>query len=214
MPMTRQRARSSFTVEIKRSNRRTTEISKLGPPPSPASSSLADQVFRTRPTVPARQDNQGGIPAAVAAPAPESAVRAETIPETPHAQRVLPDLLSTPADPVEERVTREAQERAARRVVRRNARTQQTSREPALPPEPLSHPAETASANAFDATKAIKRGRGRPTRAATIEQAGAPEAGTRKPLKAAAMRAERLGRPLPRLPAGQRWKRRLPKACW
>ncbi len=27
-------------------------------------------------------------------------------------------------------------------------------------------------------------------------------------------RAERSGEPVPRLPAGQRWKRRLPQACW
>lgn len=40
-----------------------------------------------------------------------------------------------------------------------------------------------------------------------------PRAG-RRSLKAVAMRAERKGGEPPRLPAGQRWKRRLPKACW
>ena len=119
MPMTRQRARSSFTVEIKRSNRRTTEVSKLSPPP--ASSSLADQVFRTGPALPAPQGHQGGFSAAAIASAPDNAVRAARIPETPHAPRVLPDLLSTRPDPVEERAMREAQERAARRAVRRKS---------------------------------------------------------------------------------------------
>ena len=33
-------------------------------------------------------------------------------------------------------------------------------------------------------------------------------------LRRKAMQAERKGRPAPRLPAGQRWKRRLPPACW
>jgi hypothetical protein len=108
---------------------------------------------------------------------------------------------------------REAQERAARRAVRRNQRTQQASQQPPLSQETPLYPAETVSADAVAEVKTTKRGSSKPTRIAAVEQAGL-EAGKRKPLKAAAMRAERLGRPLPRLPAGQRWKRRLPKACW
>jgi hypothetical protein len=40
-----------------------------------------------------------------------------------------------------------------------------------------------------------------------------PRAG-RQSLKAIAKRAERSGSELPRLPSGQRWKRRLPPSCW
>jgi hypothetical protein len=43
---------------------------------------------------------------------------------------------------------------------------------------------------------------------------GPPIAPTRDERHAATGRARRLGSPAAALPPGQRWKRRLPKACW
>jgi hypothetical protein len=218
--MTRHKARSTFTFEIKRAAKRTPEVVTLQRTPATAGSSLADQVFgrfspspsapRAGEAEPKPSEAAGSIPA----PPPQS--------EVPQPRRVLPDLLSVPADPVEERMAQAAEERTARRRAAepRPAQPRKPRRaEPApkpveglfsfmddLPdddevPVPVARPEPAAPAVAADAADISARPK------------PSPRAG-RRSLKAVAMRAERKGGEPPRLPAGQRWKRRLPKACW
>jgi len=230
MPMTRQRARSSFTLEIKRSNRRTTEIATPGTTASVVSSSLADQVFGAFSAKPATRQSSDAEPRAPeTTPALAGENRSGPAPVAPHVPRVLPDLLSIPLDPVQERVVREAEEQAARRAAARNTRARPADRHPAVAREPAPKPAHIAPAAASATTgtpepASVKPSSTKPVRVkpasatsnktAPAEYAGVSGTDKLKPLKRAAMRAERLGLPLPRLPAGQRWKRRLPKACW
>ena len=124
MPMTRQRAQSSFTVEIKRATRRTPEVLTLTKTTSLHRSSLADQVFSKvsgRPLSP--QVSTGGhlmLAQRTSPPSPSLPVagrpelQAQLMP-----RRVLPDLLSVPADPVAERIKQEDAEKTARRKVSR-----------------------------------------------------------------------------------------------
>src|SRR3712207_5782967 len=121
MPLTRRPARSTFTFEIKRAHRRTPEVqtqSRTFPP----AGSLAQQVFGKAPA-PSRdpQSESTHLPAparstpSVGFTAPEVG-RTEPSAQAP-ARRILPDLLSIAANPVEERVRKEAEARASRRKV-------------------------------------------------------------------------------------------------
>jgi hypothetical protein len=127
MPMTRHPARS-FTFEIKRANRRMPEVVTLSKTSSPESPSLADQVFgkfSVQPRTP--RADAINVPASVrpalslGTNSPE--VLGTTEPSAKRStRRVLPDLLSAPVNPVEERVRLEADERAARRRAARVSR--------------------------------------------------------------------------------------------
>ena len=214
--MTRHKARSTFTFEIKRAAKRTPEVVTLQRTPATAGSSLADQVFgrfSPSPSAPrAGEAESKPLKAAESTPAPASQG------EVPQPRRVLPDLLSVPADPVEERIAQAAEERTARRrtAEHRPAQPRKPRRaEPveslfafldALPdddeiPTPALRPEPAADRVAADGAEA------------PVRPKPSPRAGCRS-LKAVALRAERKGGEPPRLPAGQRWKRRLPKACW
>jgi hypothetical protein len=214
MPMTRQRAQSSFTVEIKRANRRTPEVLTLNKATALRRSSLADQVFskvsgRPHPPQIGRVEHPALIqktptasPAAPVAGCPEPQAQ-------PSPRRVLPDLLTVLVDPVAELIKQEAQERITRRKVSRKEfrRTLPVTRvaaspskasasTPVLPRADVATPAVTAEPQTF--TPPVQQALSRRWNA----------------VAAKARRAEREGRSMPRLPAGQRWKRRLPKACW
>jgi len=209
MPMTRHQARSSFTFEIKRASRRTPEVATVVKAASGLS--LADQVFGKTATGPTAR-----IISAVGSPTPVPDIDLFKMTSQPSSvRRILPDLLTIQVDPVEERAKREAEEKARRRASRTaevKAARQSTGR-----PEPV-----PAAVPVVEATREEQPSH-RPTESVsppstlieTVEENAASSGSRRgRSLKAAAMRAERTGRPLPRLPAGQRWKRRLPKACW
>lgn len=210
MPMTRQRARSSFTLEIRRSNRRSPEAIAFHEISPTTRLSLADQVFgksSTTSDAPAGEVRGGAIqPTVVRGDGPR-----ETLPEAPPVRRILPDLLSIPVDPVEERAAREAVERAALRKAQPPVRARKADKQASLVRE--AEPAPEAVAVVDDLPKGTGSVRSKTTTAPVGEVAKRGDSEP-KPLKARAMRAERNGGVLPRLPAGQRWKRRLPKACW
>jgi hypothetical protein len=210
MPMTRQRARSSFTLEIRRSNRRSPEVISFHETSPTARQSLADQVFgksSTTSDAPAGEVNGGALqPMVVRADGP-----GETLSEAPPVRRILPDLLSIPVDPVEERAAREAVERAARRNAQLPVRARKADKQASLVRDAEPAPAAVAAVEDLPKVSGLVRSTTTTAPAGEVAKRCDPE---RKPLKARAMRAERNGGVLPRLPAGQRWKRRLPKACW
>ncbi len=214
MPMTRQRAQSSFVVEIKRASRRTPEVLTLTKTPSLRRSSLADQVFSRvsgRP-LSARIDRPEVNTATQQTPSAPPIMA--TIPELqtqPSPRRVLPDLLSVPVDPVAERIKQEAEERASRYRVARKVRTRNS---PAIrPARSLSKTtAPVPTAPEADVTTAAPIGL--QTVTPPVQQGLSSPRSKWNVLTAKARRAERAGQSLPRLPAGQRWKRRLPAACW
>ena len=217
MPMARQRARSSFIFEIKRTDRRTTKVVTLEKTPSTSSPSLVDQVFGKFPTKPDRQHTSGSEHSSVELPiAVVSTGPVATAPETPRVRRVLPDLLSTLLDPVEQRIAREAEERAKRRTPRPSPKVTLRDQSTIIP-EAGRNPAVVTDADKLEQSKVIAARRNIAQPPTRIEPPGnAIKSGTRqrKRLRVAAVQAERMGRPLPRLPAGQRWKRRLPPTCW
>jgi hypothetical protein len=214
MPMTRQRAQSSFVVEIKRSSGRTPEVFALNKTSTFRRSSLADQVFSKdlgRP-LSAQIDKPKVHAAAQQAPSAALVFAAAPEPQTqPSPRRVLPDLLSIPLDPVAERIRQEADERASRvRATRKERRPKSLAtravRSVSMPATPV--PMQTKA----DVTAATAPG------SQTVQQPvrqdlPAPRR-LRNVLTVKAKRAERGGLHMPRLPAGQRWKRRLPTACW
>src|SRR3954464_14625407 len=216
MPMTRHRARSSFTFEIKSSNRRTSETVTRDRNTSAAVSSLADQVFGKSPIRPLGLDTTSEAPAFI--PCLNDPIAATdlndpvaTTAERPLVRRVLPDLLTILVDPVEERAKREAEEKSRRRASR-TAEVKATRQSEARPePVPPSVPVSVAAQEEHAIHRPTDSVATPPVPSQMVEEAAL--SGNRKgqSLKTSAMRAERTGRPLPRLPAGQRWKRRLPK---
>jgi hypothetical protein len=207
MPQTRHPARSSFTFEIKRASRRTPEAAP-GKATSRDDGSLADQVFGTSPgQQPARESGRaGGTAAHRASDEGPGSPTVSQAPEESSPRRVLPDLRSADADPVAERLRHLEAEQGARRKTSRGRRkrveTETSGHAPrseaeAPVPAPATKAPDLGAANAGD----------RP-------QAGHSRLHRRNAMRVAAKRAEREGRPAPRLPAGQRWKRRLPKVCW
>jgi hypothetical protein len=210
MPQTRQPARSSFTFEIKRANRRTPEVvTTPGKAPSGDGASLADQVFgMSSGQPPARENGRNGVtPPSDRAPDQGLGSPAETnAMEAPSPRRVLPDLRSADVDPVAERLQHLEAEQAARRKTSRGRRKRvETKTSGDAPPPEVGAPDPVPTAEALDL------GAGN---AGDQPQVGHSRVQKRNAMRVAAKRAEREGRPVPRLPAGQRWKRRLPKACW
>jgi hypothetical protein len=199
-------ARPSFTVEIKRARRPTPE--SPGPTEtSPNLTSLVDQVFGgppkplagppapvTRPLPPA-SDQKAGTPAA------------ETSSDLP-TRRVLPDLRSAVAEPVSEPMREDTGKRA---VAARRKRTERKPVPAASMDRSQDEVPDTIARAAPNAAAHTNSDRGQPEDA-TPSLKRAP--GAKKNLRRLAMRAERAGEAMPRLPAGQRWKRRLPAACW
>src|SRR3954464_6312662 len=101
MPMTRHQARSSFTIEIKRANRRTAEVATVSKAASGLS--LADQVFGKTATGPTARTTS-----AIESPTPVPDIDLfKTTAQPSPVRRILPDLLTIQVDPVEERAKRE-----------------------------------------------------------------------------------------------------------
>ncbi len=199
MPLIRQRSQSSFTFEIKRASKRTPERVTLRRTSS-QSAFLADEVFGPSSARPLAEASARFHPAPVS---PKNDVSTGAL-----SRRVLPDLLSVHPDPVAERMQRLSEKRAARRAAAAERRR--------VPTEVDDTPVEHDDRNAV-APSASDTDRQTDTEAQPPIQALPAPAfarGKRKDLRRAAVQAERSGQPLPRLPAGQRWKRRLPKECW
>ena len=216
MHMTRQRAKSSFTVEIKRAGRRS--AAAHGATKAILGLDLLEHTF--------------GAPSRAGAPLPR-ATELEDAPHSrasdalyrgpkpvhddakarsePHARRILPDLLARAADPLQERMEREAEERAARRRARADSSRRDAEAVPdgkpegeitrtvlAVPAEPVlpSTPEQPISSAADEAD----------------ESQGAASSERQSPGRSA-RRAQRAGR-ADGLRRGERWKRRLPDVCW
>ncbi len=126
-------------------------------------------------------------------------------------RRVLPDLLSVPADPVAERIKQEDAEKATRRRVSRKIR-KRTS------PHHAVTEVQDKSSAPIVVTSVTAASREVMAEPQAVLPPATQAAGLRvrrwTALAVKARRAERAGRPLPRLPAGQRWKRNLPAVCW
>jgi hypothetical protein len=202
MPSTRFPARSSFTVEIKRANRRVSDVQIVTRTRS-GMTCLVDEVFGSTPGRPA--------PATISVERPlaSSAKRGSeaSANAVPSGQRVLPDLVSRQVDAGAERLQRLAEQRATQRRARAGGHT--VVAEPRLVVPDKAARATTISA--VDPACVLA------TAAQTTSQPAplpAPDRDPRKGLRREAMRAVRMGKPLPSLPVGQRWKRRLPVACW
>jgi hypothetical protein len=227
MPMTRHPARS-FTFEIKRVNRRTPEILTLSKTSSPESPSLADQVFgkfSVQPRTP--RADAINVPASVrpalslGTNSPE--VLGTTEPSAKRStRRVLPDLLSAPANPVEERVRLEADERAARRKAARVSRAKKEVERSSVAaacedvaPTRVTTTGDIVTEPVVMDNQLEQASTTLPQEAdQSVELAATSRKQKRNALLRAFRRAERNGWSVPCLPAGQRWKRRLPIACW
>jgi hypothetical protein len=200
MHSTRHPARSSFTFEIKRANRRAPEVLTLSKKPSGAGPSLIDQVFGTLAgTGPASEQISHPLPASRSS-GPQVASPGDAVPlPSPDrcARRILPDLLVVEHDPVAERIKQEVEERAARRAVKSKPRTSRPVRttvaQCALPDDGVDNAEAPAQANR------------------TVPPAEAdPDQGTDLPALPRRKRQTEI-----KVPAGQRWKRRrLPSVCW
>src|SRR5215212_659245 len=121
MHMTRHRAKSSFTVEIKRANRRAPEVTTVAK--TVLGHELIDRVFGRPTGAPAetsrtvahpRETGAGHSPVPLTPPAYGSDSTCLR-PSEPPPRRVLPDLLARGVDPVEQLMKHEFEEQAARR---------------------------------------------------------------------------------------------------
>jgi hypothetical protein len=219
MYMSRHQARSSFKVEIKRANKRAPEVATVSQ--RAFGNELLDRVFGG--LAGARSGNFGQVE--------RPSETGTEHPDVPHAdprhggdstrigppqqppRRVLPDLLSVELDPVEQRMRQEAAEKAARREAmlesRRRSTAATSAREPKRDAAPIMPPVEVAQ----------PMGAPVPTEVVSVEVTVTETAGVTLPAKRkrnagrSTKKARRAGLPH-RFPAGERWKRRLPQACW
>jgi hypothetical protein len=226
MRMTRPPARS-FTFEIKRASRRKPEALTLRENSSPHGSSFADQVFgklsaQPRAALPGKIEVPASVCSTPALSTNLPQVSSTRVPSTEQsARRVLPDLLTVPANPVEERVQREAEERVARRRAPRTCRAKGVEHSSVTAAHGTMAPSLVTTIVGVS-TEAVNVDSSSPAAIITVpqkttrpvQQVGPSRKRKRNVLTALTKKAERNGRPLPHLPAGQRWKRRLPKTCW
>ncbi len=226
MRMTRSPARS-FTFEIKRASRRKPEALSLRENSSLDGSSLADQVFgklsaQPRAALPHKIEVPVSVRStpALSTDSPEASCTSEPVAER-STRRILPDLLSVPVNPVEERVQREAEERVARRRTSRVRRAKEAEHSSVAAAHDSMAPSLVATIVGVS-TEAVNADSSSPEAIITVpqkaiqpvQQVGPSRKRKWNVLSALTKKAERNGSPLPRLPAGQRWKRRLPRACW
>ena len=123
MNIMRSRAKT-FTVEIKRANKRSAASASVRPTTfDTASDTMLKRIFGNSAALPSRSGEQharsddvsdGTRPPQVSSGVDVGVARISRTPE-PNARRVLPDLLSVVVDPVEERMKQQAEQRAARR---------------------------------------------------------------------------------------------------
>jgi hypothetical protein len=231
MHMTRQRAKSSFTVEIKRAGRRS--AAAHGATKAILGLDLLEHTF--------------GAPSRAGAPLPR-ATELEDAPHSrasdalyrgpkpvhddakarsePHARRILPDLLARAADPLQERMEREAEERAARRRARADSSRRDAEAVPDGKPEgEITRTVSAAAAEPVaEITRTVLAAPAEPVLPSSPEQPissaadeadesqGAASSERQSPGRSA-RRAQRAGR-ADGLRRGERWKRRLPDVCW
>jgi hypothetical protein len=224
MRMTRHPGRSSFTFEIKRASRLSPEVLTPRKTSFPASPSLAEQVFGKfsgPPTAP--QSPRFVVPNLDRLPNSRE-MRAGTEASKATPRRVLPDLLSSHLDPVEERLREVSEERAVRRRAVREVGMmgvdRRTSEEPPqATPEPSAVDTHFDKGSADTSLEVDRKSVPDESPMSADAEAVQRETGTRAArklgrLRAASRRATKQGLPQPRLPAGSRWKRRLPWTCW
>jgi hypothetical protein len=218
MYMSRHQARSSFTVEIKRATKRAPEVATVSQ--RAFGNELLDRVFgglagaRSGNSGPVRPDQTGTGHARVPHIEPRHGDDSTRIgpPQQPP-RRVLPDLLSVELDPVEQRMRQEAAEKAARREAMLEGRKRSTAaisaNEPKRDAAPVMPPVE-ATQPMFAPV---------PNEVVSVEDTLMGTVGVQTPEKRkrnagrSSKKARRAGLPH-RFPAGERWKRRLPQACW
>jgi hypothetical protein len=218
MYVTRQRAKSSFTVEIKRANKRSPEVatvekSAVGREPGDRKSDGSIAARAAKP----RWVEQPGT-AGVRLPQPSRAEPETRLdqgcPRGQPARRVLPDLLAVDVDPVAQRLREQSEARAARRKALPEAPRRTTKAAPASESRPK---VAIAIPPAEPVPPAIA---GTPEEPVVSVDRVVAEPG---PQRAHDPRKRNAGRPArhvrrgdvaPSLPLGQRWKRRLPQACW
>jgi hypothetical protein len=210
----RRRAKPSFTVEIKRANKRLRHI---------ASSSGRDQAEALGWANALLVSEPAPVPELRSVLAP--AGQAETEAPQSRSGRVLPDL--SWVDPVQTRERQEAEERAARRRAipgtRRRATTgEEPKAQTVLDLTPMTvkaSAAEPASEIVVAAEQAAEQLNGPNTPAEALNDTAPEQARKRlgdkgRVYRAAYPKTQRRGLPMPSLPRGERWKRRLPPACW
>jgi hypothetical protein len=202
MYITRPRAKS-FVVEVKRAGKRSLDPTSA-PKASHTGSDLVERVFGSFVTLSAgrleklarpHDRAEGARPSHVLSAASVSDGILTHTPE-PNARRVLPDLLSVVVDPVEERMKQQAEQRATRRRALLESRRSKASSNPDAEP--------------------VRQDRAGPSDDAVRKAPQPTTSGKQKNdvLTTAMRKARRAGLRSPRLPLGQRWKRRLPQACW
>jgi hypothetical protein len=219
MYMMRHQARSSFKVEIKRANKRAPEIATASK--RAFGNELLDRVFGG--LAGARLGNSGPVERPDEtemghAHVPHIEPRhgddsTRTGPPQRPPRRVLPDLLSVELDPVEQRMSQEAAEKAARRKAMLESRKRSTAAASASESNPegarVMPPVEAAQPMIAPVPNEVV--------SVEVTLMATAEATLRKKRKRIAGRstkkARRAGAP-PLFPAGERWKRRLPQACW
>jgi hypothetical protein len=213
MYMTRQGARSSFTVEIKRANKRPIESSKVA---SATGNELVERVFGSllgsadsfkapEPLAATRSQAPRPHPA----PPEEPASGLTDQPPRQPARRVLPDLLAPDVNPIAERMRQQAEQRTARRRAalesrRSTAKGENQQAERNLAPMV----AEPVIAPVRDGPVASVQPPTRGTDAAMTSEKRKQNA------RPSILKKGRRSGQRDRLPAGERWKRRLPRACW
>jgi hypothetical protein len=202
MYITRPRAKS-FVVEVKRTGKRSLDLTSA-PKTSHTGSDLVERVFGSFVTPSAGRPEKLARPhdSAVGArpsQAPSAASVSDGVlthtPE-PNARRILPDLFSVVIDPVEERMRQQAEQRAAQRRALLESRR--------------------SKASSVSDGEPVRQDRVGSSDDAVREAPQPTTSGKQKNdvLTPAMRKARRAGLRPPRLPLGQRWKRRLPQACW
>jgi len=229
MHMTRPPARSSFTFEIKRANRRMPEVLNDRKTSLFAGPSLADQVFGKfsgSSTGPYRDGSPSPALDARLGPLERGPRETNAEPEPTRQtspRRVLPDLLSALLNPVEERLRQETEERAARRRAARGSRARVKQGEhhrsssgdahaveqihPEAPEDNSGKPENEQASARKQVTQSLEE-------TVTAPELTSAQFKRSTNRKAAARRAQKKGLPRPRLPAGERWKARLNWTCW
>ena len=224
----RHRATPTFTVEVKRSSKKTGSIFKAADDQPSESRRVAEKLFAGGLSPASVNGSSGGLPNDQHAAA--QALLPDINQGVPAPQRrILPDLLRT--NPVPPQPEEEVEERAVRR--HRSTGPRKRIAEPVvsrieprsgwvatdigqLPPVEVSeqeqpvHPQDAAPALAAaqEAAAPIVPYPG------DTDQAGGTRHGSDTPAVRATNRETARSREASALPPGQRWKRRLPRVCW
>jgi len=228
----RYRARPSFTVEVKRNNKRL-----------PLTVTTADSDPSERRRV-ADQLLFGGLPTRPPGPEPQRPVAAEAVTSKPHAEvghaqrlmgRILPDLLGETR--AELRLHQELEEKAARLRAQRDARKASPSFGPTRANTQAGDEADAGRETVLDATSAaeplsleepvlaamevVEPAAVEPVTAVSLirpddspQRTGSPRGRRGRRAYQAGCRGSEPHGASTLLRAGEKWKRRLPRVCW